>query len=187
MKNLIIVGASRSGKSTVAKKIAENFNMSYIPFDAIVSTIENLYPDTGIKHLDDNSVMSVKVSKLLEEFISHLEYEDINYVIDLYQIYPRDLHRVVDEEKQTVVYFGYPHLKPEEKLAFVKTYAREKDWTRNTPDKDMLEILKLFINENRIMYRECLDVGYRFFDTGVDFSITLESAIQYISKEINSV
>jgi len=50
LKNIIIVGASRSGKSTVAKEIAKMHNMSYIPFDSIISTIENLFPEVGIMH-----------------------------------------------------------------------------------------------------------------------------------------
>ena len=121
---------------------------------------------------------------LLEEFISHLEYEDINYVIDLYQVYPKDLVEVIDKDKHLVVYFGYPHLSPEEKLVYVKKYSREKDWTRNTSDKEMLKILKLFIAENQMMYRECKEVGYKFFDTGNEFLKKLEKAVEHIHKEI---
>ncbi|OHE40842.1 MAG: hypothetical protein A2102_01100 [Tenericutes bacterium GWF2_38_8] len=182
MKNLIINGASRSGKSTVAKRIAKKFNMSYIPFDSIVSTLERLYPCTGIKHLDDNIAMSKKLSVLLKEFISHLEYEDIHYIIDLYQIYPVDLKEIVDDEKHLVVYFGYPHIKAEEKLEHIKKYAREKDWTRQTSDKQMIDIINVFILENQLMYEECKKVNYRFFDTGHHFEETICEAERYIIK-----
>ena len=184
MKNVIIVGASRSGKSTVAKKVAEMSKMSYIPFDSIVSTIENLYPEIGIKHLDDNSIMSKKIASLLQELIAHLEYENINYVIDLYQIYPKDLVKIIDPTKHLVVYFGYPNLSAEEKLIFVKEHARAKDWTKEVSNEEMIRILNLFITENQAMNIECLEVGYRFFDTGNDFEKTIELAIEFISNEI---
>jgi adenylate kinase family enzyme len=186
MKNLIINGASRSGKSTVAKRIAKKFNMSYIPFDSIVSTLENLYPCTGIKHLDDNKHMSKNLSVLLQEFIKHLAYEDIHYVIDLYQIYPVDLAKIVDDEKHLVVYFGYPNLKAEEKLDLIKKYAREKDWTRHTPDSQMIDILNLFISENQLMQEECKKTNYRFFDTGESFEEAIQEAEIYITNILTS-
>ncbi|MBU1019570.1 MAG: hypothetical protein KJ847_00030 [Firmicutes bacterium] len=184
MKNLIIVGASRSGKSTVAKEIAKINNMTYIPLDAFVSTLENLYPEVGIKHLDDNLKMSIKIAVFLKELVSHLKYEDINYVIDLYQVYPKDLSDIIDPKQDLVVYFGYPNLVPKEKLEFVKKHAREKDWTRNTPDSEMIGILELFIAENKKMHRECIEIGYPFFDTGKEFNITIQNAIEYILKEL---
>lgn len=186
MKNLIINGASRSGKSTVAKQIAKKFNMSYIPFDSIVSTLENLYPCTGIKHLDNNLEMSKNLSLLLKELISHLAYEDISYVIDLYQIYPLDLAKIIDEEKHLVVYFGYPNLNPKEKLQWIKKYAREQDWTRQTSDSKMIEILYLFIRENQQMQQECKKTNYRFFDTGENFEETIREAELYITNILAS-
>ena len=76
MKNVIIAGVSRAGKSTLAKKIAKDYQMSYIPFDSIVSTLEELYPQTGISHQDENIEMSKSIAVFLKGFMKHLEYED---------------------------------------------------------------------------------------------------------------
>jgi adenylate kinase family enzyme len=186
MKNIIIVGASRSGKSTLAKKICKEFNYVYIPFDAIISTLENLYPETGLKHLDDNEEISPKFAKFIAEFTSHLDYEDINYVFDLYQLYPQDLLDNLDKSKFVILYLGYPNLSPEEKHDFVKKFAREKDWTRNTKDQEMLEILKLFIRENKKMYEECIKLDIPFFDTGSNFDLMLDNAYLYIKNQITN-
>ncbi len=182
MKNIIIVGASRSGKTTLSKQIVTELGVSHFPFDAIVSTIEELYPTTGIKHVDDNIEMSKKISKLLHTFIKHMDYEDMYYLIDLYQIYPKDLINIVDDNF-VVVYLGYPNIEPQQKLKQIKQHARQKDWTNDVSDEEMIDILKLFIKENKIMYQQCLELGIPFFDTSQNFTKELSKAKEYIYKE----
>ncbi len=46
----IISGVSRTGKSTVAKHLSKIKNISYLPFDSVISTLEKFCPAAGIKH-----------------------------------------------------------------------------------------------------------------------------------------
>lgn len=186
MKNIIIAGVSRAGKSTLAKKIAKKYDMTYIPFDSIVSTLETLYPDIGIAHADENIEMSKKISVFLKEYISHLEYEDINYVLDLYQVYPSDLMKICDGDTHEMIYLGYSSLSASEKLVDIRKYSREKDWTRRTLDEEMLKILNLFISESCRMEQQCKDEGILFFNTGENFEEVQKSAYRYIVNEINN-
>jgi len=185
MKNVIIVGASRSGKSTVAKQLCKKHNMVYMPFDAIVSTIENLYPEIEIKHLDDNIDMSPKIAKFICEFIKHLDYEDINYVFDLYQLYPNDLLKYIDISNFVIVYMGYPKQSPKEKLEIIKKYARINDWTRRIDDDEMIEAITAFTEENKKMYNQCLKNNIPFFDTSANFKEMITKIVNYIEKNIN--
>lgn len=183
MKNVILIGASRSGKSTVAKKISKELGMNHIPLDAIVSTLETLYPETGIKHEDDNIVMSKKLSTFIDEYLNHMDYEDIKYIIDLYQIYPKDLNKRLFDD-HLVVYMGYPHIDPFKKLEDIKKHAREKDWTKYTPDEEMLNIIKLFIKENKIMYNQCKELNIPFFDVSSNFIEELDKVYEHIIKNV---
>ncbi len=94
MKNVIIAGISRAGKSTSTKKIVRDYNLTYIPFDALVSTLEALYPQSGICHMDENIKMSKKIAEFVCEFIIHLDYEDIGYMLASYQILPSDIKKI---------------------------------------------------------------------------------------------
>ena len=179
MKNIIIVGASRSGKTTLAKQLTKELNISHYPFDAFVSTLEELYPENGIKHEDDNKEMSTKLARLLQVFIKHMNYEDMNYLIDLYNIYPKDLQPILDDN-MVVVYLGYPHVDPHQKLEDIKKYARSKDWTNDVSDEEMLEIVKLFIKENKAMYEQCIELDIPFFDTATNFQKQLNKVLTYI-------
>lgn len=183
--DIIIGGASRSGKTTLAKYICRKYDFNYIPFDSLISTLENLYPVTGIRHSDSNAEISPHLANLIGEFLKHVSYEDIHTVIDLYQLYPIDYLKMIQSANREVLYLGYPDLTPELKLKFVKRYSREKDWTNSFDDVDMLEILKLWIGESRLMREQCSQNNISYFDTGHDFDKGLASAIQYIENLIN--
>jgi len=184
MKNVIIAGVSRAGKSALAKKIASEYQMTYIPFDSIVSTLGNLYPQIGIAHMDENVEMSKRIAVFLTEYIKHLEYEDINYVLDLYQVFPTDLKKAYTEDSHIVIYMGYSSLNSNEKLNYIREYAREKDWTRQVGDKEMIGILDLFIKESKLMQRQCIDENILFFDTGKSFESSLQNAYEHIRRVI---
>lgn len=176
----IVAGVSRSGKTTVAKRLCLAHNVSYWPFDAVISTLEKLYPETGIRHLDDNVGFSSKLADFIAEFAKHLAYEEVDGVIDLYQLFPVDYQRVLGGSDIPIVYLGYPGLSAEEKLQDIKAHQRKIDWTNDVADSDMLVILGQFIAESRIMAEQCKSTNIPFFDTGAAFDENIEMAIRYL-------
>ena len=49
MKNIIIAGPSRAGKSTLARKINEELNYFVISLDKLVATFQGAYPQLDIR------------------------------------------------------------------------------------------------------------------------------------------
>ncbi len=49
MKNIIIAGPSRAGKSTLARKINEELNYYVISVDKLVAVFQGVYPQLNIK------------------------------------------------------------------------------------------------------------------------------------------
>jgi hypothetical protein len=174
---LIVAGTSRSGKSTVTRRICRQTGFSHFPMDAIISTLENLYPETGISHHDDNTAFSPVLAAFTAEFISHLRYEELDAVLDLYQLFPSDFVRFVQADDIKAVYLGYPDLLPEQKLAAVKSSQRGCDWTRQISDEEMLVIISRFIEEGIRMRDECRIYGIPFFDTGSNFPEAVGRAV----------
>lgn len=181
---ILIAGVSRSGKTTLAHKLCRRFGMSYFPLDPIVSTLENLYPDMGIQHLDDNLEFSKQLAVFIAEFKRHLEYEDLDMVVDTYQLFPDDYVEVLLERAFPIVYLGYPHILAEDKLLDIRKYQRKKDWTQDVDDHQMIPILIQYIAESKVMQSQCLDHRLPFFDTGTDFLEAQEGAFLYLKREI---
>lgn len=181
---ILIAGVSRSGKTTLSKKLCRQFAMCYFPLDSIISTLENLYPETGIQHLNDNLVFSKKLAVFIAELTKHLEYEDLNLIIDSYQLFPVDYVEVLLELGLLIVYLGYPHISVEDKLSDIRKHQRKQDWTSLVADHEMTPILSQFIHESKIMYHQCQEYRIPFFDTGKDYFRTIDQAFLYIKQNI---
>ena len=50
MKNIIILGAARAGKSTLAQMLHKDYNYSIVSIDAFVSALQDAFPELGITH-----------------------------------------------------------------------------------------------------------------------------------------
>jgi len=91
-----------------------------------------------------------KLAVFIAELIQHLEYEDLNLVIDSYQLFPVDYVEVLSE-RVLIVYLGYPHLSAEEKLCDIRQHQRKQDLTNLVSDREKITILSQFIQESKIM------------------------------------
>ena len=67
MRNIIIVGPSRSGKSTLAKRLHEELGYYVISIDKLVAVFQNAYPELDIKLNWDRD----KVTENIAPFIAH--------------------------------------------------------------------------------------------------------------------
>ena len=180
---IIIAGVSRSGKTTIAKRLCKDSNFNYIPIDSLISTLEKLYPETGLKHLDDNIEFSPKLAEFLSEFISHIKYEDIDVILDLYQLFPIDHQNILSDTKIPIIYLGYPGMTVKEKLLKIKQHSRSKDWTNNTEDEEMIDIIGFWKTESQIMKRQCSVLNIPFFDTGLDFEDSIKNAENFLKEQ----
>lgn len=181
---LLIAGVSRSGKTTIAKHICRKYGLNYVPCDSIISTLEELYPETGIRHLDNNIEFSPKLAKFITSLIRHMHYEDIDAVMDTYQLFPREYHNLIAPSHIPIIYLGYPKLTAKEKLQDIRNHQRGKDWTQSIDDTEMVKILQQFISESNIMYEQCREYHIPFFDTGTSFEEASGQAIKYIEEHI---
>lgn len=183
---IIIAGHSRSGKSTIAKRIAAEMQMNYIPFDSLISTLENLYPEIGILHLDENRSFSKKLAGFVDEFIAHISYEEIDVVIDLYQLFPEDYISMKNKQETEILYIGSTHVNAEEKLVDLRRFERKKDWTRDVKDDEMKKILEGFLAEGVLMEKQCSQWGLPFIDSSHRFDEAIEESVGYLRKVIEA-
>ena len=64
MKNIIILGAARAGKSTLAQMIHRKYNYSIISIDSFVRALRDSFPSLGITHSNTENKF-----KLLPPFV----------------------------------------------------------------------------------------------------------------------
>ena len=176
----ILTGIPRSGKSLASKKAAKESNISYIPFDSIVSTMHDLYPDLKVSHYLESQEVSKKVAPFIKSFIKHLKYEQINFIIDIYQIFPIDV--IQNKIDIDFIFLGYPEVDIEEKLWQIRKYTSPGSWTEDISDMELRTIIKKYINESKIMKQQCEEYSLPFVDMSYDFEDSLKKAIELIKR-----
>ena len=183
MKNIIIAGVPRSGKSTLARRLSSGLGFSICPADAIVSTFGKIFPEHGISHFESNHGKACDAfHDFLIEYLHHLDYEDIPFVVDVYHAMPHSLADL--RETYAVVFMGYPSAALQEKCSHVRQYARPKDWTEDLSDGQLCEQVQRFIDESRAIEEACSSIGIPFVDTSAEFHETLKSAVNMLSLSI---
>ena len=68
MKNVIIFGEPRSGKSTLANMIVDKFNYQVIHVDAIRDTFKTIYPELNIA--PDIAINNKKFQLFIQEYLN---------------------------------------------------------------------------------------------------------------------
>jgi uridine kinase len=117
MKSIILAGASRSGKTTLARRLQKETGFSFISADALICTFEHIYPQLNIQHNLDFECVSNTFEPFLIDYIEHLRlYQNIFYILDIFHLMPEQIAKHQLHEKCHVAFMGYPRMDAEEKL-----------------------------------------------------------------------
>lgn len=186
-KYIIIAGAPRSGKSTIASIISKKYNYQHISMDNILAGIENVFPETGIntniETLDNTKFISSKVALLIKNMIDSGEYEERDYgvVIDVCQLLPSDFASNISTDKCSIYYFGTSGIMPEERFNLLKKYDDENSYTYYESDSDNLEKCKYIVELSDYIKNTCTNYGIRYFDTTYDRDMVINNFINSIN------
>lgn len=177
----VIAGIPRSGKSTVCKATINGNSTSYIPFDSIISSLYDNFPDLKISHYLDSQEVSRKIAPFIKSFTKHLIFEHVDFIIDAYQLYPIDV--AINEIAGIDFYFfGYPDVNIDKKLEQIRRFSTTGSWTDDLSDLDLRHIIEKYKNESLIMKEQCLDYNFPFIDMSSDFTSSLNVAIRTLTS-----
>ena len=108
-----------------------------------------------------------------------MKYEQINFVIDVYQLFPIDvIQNNIDDVE--FIFFGYPEISIDEKMTQIRNYSSPGSWTEEMPDKKLRLIIQTYIAESKIMRKQCVENNLTFIDMSYDFTSSLGKAIELI-------
>lgn len=172
MKNIIIGGVARAGKTILAQKISQKHGYSHIPTDAIVGAFE-IFPEHGILH---DGVPYLDICRNFEDFarcyIINMDYLNIPYILDSYHILPETVAKHGWNETHEVVYLGFPNITVDEKFEHIRNYKNCNDWTDKVSDDALRVDIANLIERSRFLQSECNKYDITFYDTGKDFEQT---------------
>ncbi len=190
-KNILIIGAARSGKTTLAKMIAKELGYSLISIDDIVSGL-SAYPELQIHHDGDANDTAKRLGPFLIKYLTELSegtifYGGIKYVIegthiDFEQIIPF-LQSDKYKDKYELIGLTFNEITEQQLYDNIKKYDTEDDWTYWCNEEELKGNVRYFINRNKYFNDKFKEYNIKTYDTSYDRENTLKQVIETIKKD----
>ena len=201
MKNIIIAGPSRVGKSTLARKINEELNYFVISLDKLVATFQEAYPQLDVRLNWDRERTASNIAPFVGHFLGmfsstdgrgllsyshgavkgnrfvmeggYLEFEKILPVLKMYGI-------EVLKDHFTLIGLVQNKKTVNEFVSDFKKYDTEDDWTYSLDDDELREISEDAISFSRYMTDYLPLYGFTMYDTSVSREQIFDQIVENI-------
>ena len=183
-KNILIIGAARSGKTTLARNISKKYNYNLISLDDIISGFEGI-SNCNIKHDGDEIKTSKNFSRFLKGYLKELSegpnfYNNCKFVIEGTHIDFEELIPYINNElkdKYEVIGLTYNNISEKELYDNIKKYDTEDDWTYYNTDDELKGNVKYFIERNNYFNDKYKEYNIKTYDTSFNRDNILNNII----------
>ncbi len=192
MKNIIIMGIGRAGKTTISNMIKDRFtNYNLIHSDSIKWAIirgqdkENYYKNNIDKQSEFEH--SDFFQKTLLHFFNSCIRNDINhhgYILESGQLHPQIVDEMVDHKNTIVVCLGHGNLSIDDIVELCLKHDKEKDWTYGLSKECLINHAKSWFTLNEKLKKECSEFKIKYYDTSKNRVETLNKIMEDIIKLI---
>lgn len=181
----LISGASRSGKTLLAKKLSEQKNISYLSLDWLVMGFTNGIPEYGIHDMLFPDEIAKRMWPFLKAILENMLWSEINYVIEGEAILPELIIELLNKnpDKFKICFVGYTSINVEEKVKDIKKFSLQKnDWLIDKTDTYITDHVKNMVAHSVIIKKSCEENNLRYFDCSKSFLNTIEDCLEYLSE-----
>lgn len=183
--NVLIGGATNSGKTVLARRLVDQHGYSRIPGDPLVLGFQEVFPDLGIAHTREGFAESCRqFGRFLVSLARALPWESqMHYVLDSFYFRPGDVADL-DRTKTTIIFLGYADADPDEKLSQLDAW-HGGTWPnrKGMSDTQAKDYLQLFLEMSRRDRDDCARLGFLYVDTGVHFEDSIEAAEKALTED----
>lgn len=189
MKNIMILGICRTGKTTFSKMIQKEFkNYQIIEVDTIISALQKTVPNVPIGFIHDN----LKENKL-PQFLNLLIEKNINkngkelgFIINGDSILPEDLIKYFDLNNMIVYYFVTEKLSSEQILENCRKFDSKEEWTTRRSNEELLKHFKFYKDIEKKIISDCKKYNIKCIDTSENRKMILSQLLDEIKVELNA-
>jgi len=205
MKSIIIVGASRAGKTTLAKRLHEKFHYFVISLDKLVATFQAAYPQLDIRLNWDRNKTTKNIAPFIGHFLGLFSSGDgIAHELNLRAHDVKGNHFVLeggyfDFEKIISILSEYGTEELKDRFILIglvqnrktvadfikdfKKYDTENDWTYQFDEDELREyVIQDAIPFNRAMAEYLKNHGFTIYDISTERECVFDEIIENIIK-----
>ncbi|MGB5377412.1 hypothetical protein [Muriicola sp.] len=182
----IISGASRAGKTILAKKIAAQKGIPYLSLDWIMMGFTNGIPEYGVHDLLFPDEIAQRLWGFLKAMMESMIYVETDCVIEGEALLPELLKELVTKHpnKLRVCFLGYTEVSIDKKWKEIRAYSSEKnDWLADKPDAYVRDHIQNMITHSGNIKSSCKAHNLCYLDTSKNFLERLQEAENYLLRE----
>jgi hypothetical protein len=192
MKNILVIGAARSGKTSLSKLLAKEKGYSVISIDDIVSGLE-AYPELNISHNSNDVLTSSNLAPFLIKYFTELSegdkfYDGIKYVIEGTHIDFEKLMPLLQndkyKEKYEIIGLTINNETAEDLYNNMKKFDTEDDWTYWVKDEDLIGDAKYIVEKNKEFKKKFHEYNIKTYETSDNREKVLDKIVADLEKVI---
>jgi 2-phosphoglycerate kinase len=179
----LVSGASRSGKTLIAKQIMKRTSIPYMSLDWLVMGFTNGVPEYGIHDKLWPNEIAEKIWPFLNAMCASMLWSEVDYILEGEAVLPGLISDLLIKHpnKIRVCFLGYTDVNAEDKVKEVKLYSGGKgDWLTTEPDEFINNHIENMIVYSNLIKNECADHSLAYVDTSSDFEESIENAIELL-------
>ena len=185
MKNILILGPSRSGKSTLAYNICKKYSLEYISGDSIRNAFIKIYPEIGytVKNTINRIDFCSFIKTIIRENCACLK-KKCYYVVESADISIENAIKIFND--YLIICVGCGDISSEKLKNNIRQYDTELDWTKQVDDKELLLIANEIVARSKKMAKESEVYQIKYFDTSLNREKIYEDIYKYLDDEFEN-
>lgn len=195
MKNIIIAGIPRSGKTTLAKRLfRESKNYNLIQQDIIETATNSMYKNNFAKKESDGSrmVVSINISEansIASELLRNIYNDSINddknigTILDTFDFSMEELKEYMDKG-DIIIVLGCSELTKEQFFSNVRKYDTPNDRTYYLGNHSLSMELEYYVEKTKEDKIKCQDLGLTYIDTSNNRDTQLDKAFEIVKEKL---
>ena len=195
-KNILILGPSRAGKTTLTKKLNEELNYSVVCFDSIIYAFEQSFPQLGICSGDGAENTATNLADFLIHYFRVLSYrsEHKNGVKFAAEGGYFDFEKIMlamnkYEMTKDFLFIGlvYNNKMPDELFDDIRKNDTEGDWSYNCNDDTLKRCTNIFVEDSKQMYDRFQKHNFMIYDVSDNREQVLNRIVNDIKIKSNII
>ncbi len=178
----ILGGASRSGKSIIARRLVIEQNIPFFCTDFLVTSLSGINT-VNIQHDTPFIEKADKLWPLVKPMLNHLVKEEPQYLIEGDGILPKNVFEFQKDHNHNirVCFVGFSEIEPSEKLHQIREMGGNMDdWTKRFSDAELIKYVEKMIVYSKYLKKECEKFNVRYFDSSKNFDKYVDEVYSYI-------
>lgn len=186
VKNILIFGGVRTGKTTLAYKCHQQLGYSVLDSDLIVNAFDKVFPDIGIQNGAEDLKDKFKpfLYKILDGLTSDMDSNITVFPISQTSLDILKSYNHIDYF--LVVVLGFSSITPEELLDNLNKNEKITDWTVSWDNKRKLGLCEYIIKQSKTYEKKCKQYGFYYFDMSKNLPLVQDEIVEFIKEKNKS-